>query len=225
MKHLKPFVNESRNIGTIYHFTSLINTYHIIKDNQMVSYREIDDSILDIYRKSSEYDTTFSFTRDKNMVKKIGQGQIDTFLTTRLDFDGTKLSNKYKIRPYNYQNEIEKEELNKRKRGENYYDSRKLSSESEQVLITNNNVIENIDSYMTGMVLPSLVVFREEFEFYVEADVDLFYKLEPIVNSLGYDDFNEYEREFNDDMIEEVYNHIIDTIDEYSSIDYKIGVV
>ena len=52
MKHIKTYnqLFERRNIGTIYHFTSLVNTYHIITQDMLESYRPIDDSITKMYK-------------------------------------------------------------------------------------------------------------------------------------------------------------------------------
>jgi len=163
MKHLNFFENwysefdnkrilERRNTGIIYHFTSLINTYHIIKDDKMVSYRQ-DDNINVTFPKSKVPIYLFSFTRDKNLSKRIEDGQIDTILTTRLDIDGTKLSDKYKIRPYDYWG------------GSSV---NKISSESEEVLLKNDSYLKNINGYILDITFPTYGTFRDEFEFYIE---------------------------------------------------------
>jgi hypothetical protein len=226
MKHLDTFEQlfERRNIGTIYHFTSLVNTFHIVTNNEMESYREIDKEITKIYKKSPENGTTFSFTRDKNLVKKVGQGQIDTLLTCRLDFDGSKLSDKYVIRPYNWQGDWEKKQLQNKKDGKEYLPTTKLSSESEQALITNDNHLKDIDKYLENMIVPSLEDFKEEFEFYADSDPSFFYRLESIVHLAGHEEFYEYEIEYDDTTIMDTYNYIIEELNN-SYIPYKVGQV
>lgn len=226
MKHLDTFEQlfERRNIGTIYHFTSLVNTFYIVTNNEMESYREIDEEITKIYKKSPKNGTTFSFTRDKNLVRKVGQGQIDTLLTCRLDFDGSKLSDKYVIRPYNWQGDWEKQQLQNKKDGKEYLPTTKLSSEAEQALITNDNHLKNIDRYLENIIIPSLEDFKEEFEFYAESDPNFFYRLESIVHLAGHEEFDEYEIDYDDTTIMDTYNYIIDSLD-MSYIPYKIGEV
>ena len=230
MKHLDTFKQlfERRNIGTVYHFTSLVNTYHIISTNELESYRPIDDAIPKMYKKSpkSEDGTTFSFTRDKNLVKRIGQGQIDTILTTRLDFDGSKLSDKYVIRPYNWQGDVEKQQSLNKKLGKDYFETTKLGSESEQVLITNDNYIKNIQSYMIGMIVPTFDVFKTEFEFYSGSDPSMFYRLSAITDMLGHEEiFNEYETDYDEQLVRETYDYIVETIEIESRVSFKTGVV
>ena len=159
-------------------------------------------------------------------MKKIGQGQIDTLLTTRLDFDGTKLSDKYVIRPYNWQGENEKEQLMRKKRGEDYYQTSKISSESEQALITTDNRIDNIEKYILGIIIPPYEKFLEEFEFYAESDVYMLYNLTHITDILGYeDDFNEDETEYTEELVKETYDYIIEYINNYSNITFKKGMI
>lgn len=215
---------ERRNIGTIYHFTSLVNTFHIITNNQLESYREIDEEILKIYKSSSINDTTFSFTRNKNLARILGQGQIDTILTCRISLDGTKLSDKYKIRPFNWQSEWEKEQLLNKKQGKDYISTNKLNHEAEEMIITNSNHIDGINNYITNIDIPPLDIFKEEFEFYADSDPNFFYRLESIVHLSGYDEeeFNEYEHEYTDDMIKKVYKYIVSSLEDYIFVPLQI---
>ena len=190
MEHLNFFKKwsllERKNIGTIYHFTSLVNAYHIITSNCMVSYREVEESH-NLY--------TFSFTRDKNLSNRIDQGQIDTILTTRLSIDGNKLSDKYKIRPYDYWKGTS---INK------------INTESEEVLVKNNSYLRDINDYIIDINLPTYEDFKEEFEFYTESDVGFLYNLLSITDELGYsEEFNEYELDYSEELVKEVYNYII----------------
>lgn len=152
----------------------------------MVSYREVEESH-NLY--------TFSFTRDKNLSNRIDQGQIDTILTTRLSIDGNKLSDKYKIRPYDY---WKGSSINK------------ISTESEEVLVKNDSYLKDINDYIIDINLPTYEAFKEEFEFYTESDVGFLYNLLSITDELGYsEEFNEYELDYSEELVKEVYNYII----------------
>jgi hypothetical protein len=74
-------LNEGKQVGTLYHFTSLDGSKGILETNTIVS---------------DEYDF-ISLTRDKNYYKIADQ--IEGGLI-RLTIDGDKLSNNYKIYPY-----------------------------------------------------------------------------------------------------------------------------
>ena len=199
---------ERKQIGTIYHFTSLVNLYYILQDDYLESIRDIDDDIKNRYpsKKNKYAITTFSFTRNKNLTKDIEQGQIDTLLTTRIDLDGDKMSDKYKFNPYNWQNERDKRE-----------EYTKSSSEAEEMIISDSSYLKEINQYITKVVVPPLDYFDIEIEYYVDAEDYIFQKLSNLVEySL---DFTEEEVEnFTDDrfitnnMIEEVYFFILDSI-------------
>jgi len=79
---------EAKQVGVLYHFTSSGNLERILKD--------------DILRKSHKF-MGVSFTRDKNLYEtgsyfKAKERNIDT----RIAIDGDRLSQKYKIRPFNF---------------------------------------------------------------------------------------------------------------------------
>lgn len=83
---LNDFINEGKQIGLIYHYTYLIHAIQIIDENVM---------------KIGEFHPAISFTRNKNfhkqsfLFKKEGRD-------IRFVLDGDKLSNFYKISPFNY---------------------------------------------------------------------------------------------------------------------------
>lgn len=84
-KALRGYLKESVNIGDIYHFTYFVNLISILESNSLVSSQE-------------EHNIPFiSFTRNRRF-------EADTVFGTHCYFvvDGTKLSNSYKIVPYNY---------------------------------------------------------------------------------------------------------------------------
>jgi hypothetical protein len=81
---LSSILNEAKQVGILYHYTSLNNALKIIDDNKLLA-SHADNGI------------SISFTRDKNFLKKprIGLSGSDIAFV----FNGDKLSNKYKIKP------------------------------------------------------------------------------------------------------------------------------
>lgn len=81
MIKLIDLLNEGKQVGSLYHFTSLSGGEDIIKSNTL---------------KPINYDS-ISLTRDKNLYK------ISDYIEgglVRLTLDGDKLSNNFKIKPY-----------------------------------------------------------------------------------------------------------------------------
>ena len=84
-------LNEGKQVGTLYHYTSADGLKGILKSNSI--------------KASKEYylgnDLHFiSFTRNKNFHKK--GSSFDVKIDYRIALDGDKLSNKYKIKPFAY---------------------------------------------------------------------------------------------------------------------------
>jgi len=82
MKSLADFINENKQVGVLYHHTTIDNLLKILESDILkVSYNH----------------GTISFTRDKNAIKTIASEY-----PVRLEIDGDKLSNNYKIEPFQY---------------------------------------------------------------------------------------------------------------------------
>lgn len=79
----KEILNEAKQVGTIYHYTSLSKCIKILLDNKLLHSHE---------------GNFISFTRNQNF-HFYPRESIDTEI--RIAFDGNKLSEKYKITPYN----------------------------------------------------------------------------------------------------------------------------
>jgi hypothetical protein len=118
---------ERKQVGTLYHFTDPVSIFHILNSGKLISDR-------------SGY---ISFTRDKNFYK----------MTTTLAFhpvvaliiDGDKLSDKYKITPYDY-----------------YYDKHKASGRStggfdseseERIKVGNVATAIDLNPFVKGILL------------------------------------------------------------------------
>jgi hypothetical protein len=116
--------NESKNIGILYHYTSLENALNIIKSGQLKS------SISDQGKEA------ISFTRNKNFHKRNTMNGVSN--EVRLVLDGTSLSNNYKISPYS-QSGFEKNTPN---------------FESEEVITSKTPFQIPIEKYMISIDVP-----------------------------------------------------------------------
>jgi len=99
MKLFKDYITERKQVGTLYHYTDLKKAISIIKDGAF---------------KSGNRFKYISFTRDKNLHKRRDFKNSDgttsgaSFdvgnmgITVRFVVNGDKLSDKYKVRPFNY---------------------------------------------------------------------------------------------------------------------------
>lgn len=82
MKYLKPLILESKNIGDIYHFTSINSIF------KMLEFSDFNLFTIMSY---------FSFTRNPEMFSpELTQDRLQT----RIMLDGEKMSHQYKIEPY-----------------------------------------------------------------------------------------------------------------------------
>jgi len=92
-KNLKliDLLNEFKQVGLLYHYTSEDNLKNILQSNQLKSSEEN-------YMGNDLY--FISFTRNKNFHKKDQKFNVKT--DYRITLDGDKLSNKYKLKPFAY---------------------------------------------------------------------------------------------------------------------------
>jgi hypothetical protein len=135
---------ESKQIGVLYHYTTLHNLFRILNSN--------------ILKYSSNHDS-ISFTRDKNAYKSIARRYA-----CRIVIDGDKLSNNYKIKPY-----------------QDYYDSNikiKIPDEQEERIINKN--INDIKKY---------ILYVDLFEYNVDEELSLYNNYE-LSNFFGLQELN-----------------------------------
>jgi hypothetical protein len=81
-------IEEGKQVGILYHYTSVDLLLHILDEDTLLSRLNGDDS------------RTISFTRDKNFEKVKGRSIHST--EARMVFDGNKISDRYKLEPYNF---------------------------------------------------------------------------------------------------------------------------
>lgn len=112
---------ESKQVGVLYHYTSLENIYKILLTNRLESG--------DAGMQSDSYDGLFiSTTRDKNFHNQ--KRTIDS-TECRIVLNGDKISNRYKIIPHN---QID------------YDKTRSNNTESEEAILS--DVISNLNNYI-----------------------------------------------------------------------------
>ena len=216
------YIKEEKNIGLLYHFTSLINTFLIIQSNTLSSYREIhnDDKFV-LGKGGKEYYYTYSFTRNKNLSKSIHDHQIDTTLSCRITFDGNKLSHKFKLIPYNWMWEYDKNlkngvDVNKNGKIVNMplpHSKHIGKDESEEVIVYHKNHIDDIKSYILNIDLCSFDQFKIEMDRY--QTVDNFY--DTLGNLIQYFNLNQDNDEEDEDgeITEELMRNLYDCLIEY----------
>lgn len=181
---------ESKNIGTIYHFTDAIAISSILTDGLLKGSKEFGEYFI-------------SFTRDKNYWKGY-DNNIGIIPSFRINVDGTKLSNNHKIVPIDYfykmltklgnriqqtESELESEtdEL-VRLDIEEYLDSlnsryhsifsKRRDEMEERLLLGNNQFLTNLPSYILSLTLNKSILEKAfNSKLYVskvrEAYVDL----------------------------------------------------
>jgi len=91
MIRLIDLINEGKQVGLLYHYTSEKGLESILQSNKL-------NASTELYQGHELY--YVSFTRNKNFHKKGANWNVKT--DYRITIDGDKLSNKYKIQPFAY---------------------------------------------------------------------------------------------------------------------------
>lgn len=126
------YINESKQVGIIYHYTNLQNFFSIINDNSLKSTGP--DAFNEHF---------ISFTRNKNLHKN---DNINTLygMTISLIIDGDKLSNNYKIEPIDY--------FSKNKKVQSFRGTNKYPDEDEERAVSNKKFeIKPLLKYLNGI--------------------------------------------------------------------------
>jgi hypothetical protein len=132
------FLIEGKQVGMLYHFTSFRRAFMLLEQDRMrVNYAEWPGAQKNcLYGFSTTRDKNFHISGDRNA------GGI-TGTSVRLNLDGNKLSQKYKIRPF---------DLNSSNIGR-----QSMNCESEEFVITGRYGIEGIIKYII-----SISIFPEQ---------------------------------------------------------------
>jgi hypothetical protein len=97
------FINEGKNIGLLYHFTTLSDAINIIELGRLYSTQDA----WSMGGRHPKYRGQISFTRDKLLYQDKPKG---VSFGVRFVFDGDKLSNDFKIKPVKFSNLWEESE-------------------------------------------------------------------------------------------------------------------
>jgi hypothetical protein len=120
MIKLIDILNESKQVGPLYHWTDIYSSYNIVNDNFLKGY------LTDTFTSQP----AISFTRNKNFLQikpKLRNKPAICFVV-----DGDKLSNKYKIQPFQ--------------------DPKIKKDEMEEKVLTDG--IDNFSNYVTKIIIP-----------------------------------------------------------------------
>lgn len=134
--------NEGKQVGTLYHFTNINSLVQIIQKNSL---------------KPSSISKSISFTRNPkfhNVDKRVGLGS--QYLEVKIVVDGDRLSNRYKIQPFNFF----------KSRTKHPHPSPR--AEEEERVITNDN-INNFDNYVISYDINIDEIekqFEQPFDYY-----------------------------------------------------------
>lgn len=87
---INEIIKEGKQVGIVYHFTTLNNAIMIVKSNHLKAYRAT----------KNINGRTLSTSRDKNFSKRRGDQLSISGADIAFVLDGNKLSNTYQVRPY-----------------------------------------------------------------------------------------------------------------------------
>jgi len=98
----KEYLDEAKQVGLIYHFTTLENAWLILSDMELVTDDSTDFNAFDSGFSLKRAREGVSFTRNKNLkiTANAGGKAGKSWGAVRIVFDGDKMSNKYKFEPY-----------------------------------------------------------------------------------------------------------------------------
>jgi hypothetical protein len=131
-------LKEAKQVGDIYHFTSIDNLANMLKEYKSVT---LDDNY-----SSEAGEGYFSFTRNPNI-----PSLSDFQKQVRLKLDGNKMSNKYKFEPYADTSS-----------SEDYYKQGK-NFESEERISAKKNPTIDLTPYIESVVLISIDKIKKEY--------------------------------------------------------------
>jgi hypothetical protein len=131
-------LKEAKQVGDIYHFTSIDNLANMLK--------EYDSVTLDSSYSSEAGDGYFSFTRNPNI-----PSLSDFQKQVRFKLNGNKMSNKYKFEPYADTSS-----------SEDFYKQGK-SFESEERISAKNNPTIDLTQYIESVMIINLETVKKEY--------------------------------------------------------------
>lgn len=143
------FIDEAKQVGTIYHYTTYLNALSIIEQDKLIA-----DHAVDSNNSNPKYN--ISFTRNKNFASS-KRNLVSGTPRVRFIIDGDKLSNKYKIEPF-AQKGFEKGE--------------KDSFEAEERVVYNKPFSIKLSDYLNGVDIVKELKDPGKYEY--DFDWDMF---------------------------------------------------
>jgi hypothetical protein len=203
-------LKEAKQVGTIYHFTGVENLNKIIEDNKLMSsskkQRDIKTGKKQVYSISFTRDKFFPYERDL----KLGSRYLDA----RIVVDGNKLSNKYKIEPFNF--------FNKKTRY-NYPLSRTEFEERITFSLDEENPdILNFDNYVISYDILVDLLLKSNIKNISKNIIDLIKKLSTNPKIKFFNKMTELTKE---EAIELISKESLNENSTYNNIDYKQKVL
>lgn len=189
MKKFNTFINEAKQVGILYHWTSFASLYMIIRDNYIKSAnRSVRDDAKTINRAD---EIGVSFTRDKHF-----HGWKNRFypMEACIVIDGDKLSNNYKLFPYN-----------------DFFDGKGKpeKKEADEMETRSNRDIENIKNYIIRVELyynDGGATEKEQLDF-----IKWFAPYKNVYKEFNYDKYTSID-EFKEELCEWVKSKNIECI-------------
>ncbi len=126
IKNFNEFINESKNVGNLYHFTNKSSLDKILKDDILLGSFMYEENDTDLFGVSTTRNKSLNYDNKKNNI--------------RITLDGDKLSNNYKIKPRDYW-----------RREYNVKDNPQTIDEDEEVIMTPKGGINNIKKYILSI--------------------------------------------------------------------------
>lgn len=155
IKSYGEYLNEAKNTGTLYHYTSLKKLINILKSETLYSQKRFielfGEKDFNFLYHINDSDYFISFTRNKNY--HITSKKSGVAIEVIVLLDGSKLSNKYKIKPIDkYPPEIitNVQGIKIKRNADKYYDKSENWKDEQEERI-NVDKIENIANYIIGI--------------------------------------------------------------------------
>jgi hypothetical protein len=123
---IREYLNESKSVGKLYHFTDENSLEKILNDNKMIGSFMYEIGDVELYGVSTTRNKNLNYDHTKNNI--------------RITLNGDMLSNNYKIQPRDYW-----------ERQYNVLDNPQTIDEDEEVILTPKGYIFNIKKYIISI--------------------------------------------------------------------------
>lgn len=195
-------INERKNYGDLYHFTSLLFLVLILDSNFLEGSGikwDYDRRDLDWGKGYTHY---ISFTRDKRFIDRT-EKNLHSGGKSGIVVDGESMSDRFKIRPFNYT-----------------HSDGAYSDESEESFILKGDRINNIRNYIKYLIIPSFNNFESELNSGYTSGIDIDTIIENVCENLDIE-IDMEDIHLDSTEMRKFYNILINYIKE-TKIPYEI---